>query len=419
MKASLSALVVSLALCGFETGGDELELRQAQWQPWSPRPELAPEFKQEELGDRVTLKVDADEKSDFGAWRAKLTGLPAGKVYEFRAAFKATRIENEHRSVIGRLEWFNAKGQPVRPPEYAANRNGEAVLITRAPDDATSLDLQLSLGFTEGAVTWEIPRLTVLSEFPARNVRVATVHHRPRGTKSAQESVEQFCRILESEKPAADIICLPEGISVVGTSQSYASVSESIPGPTTDRLGAVARKLNSYLVAGIYERAGKLVYNTAVLIGRDGKVQGTYRKTHLPREEWEAGITPGDDYPVFKTDFGTVGLLVCWDLQFPEPWRALGQKGAEMVLLPIWGGNETLAKARALENQIFLVSSSYDMRTFVVDPIGEIVAEGTSDRPLAVTELDLARVYYQPWLGNMKTRTWKERRPDISWLNSP
>ena len=127
---------------------------------------------------------------------------------------------------------------------------------------------------------------------------------------------------------------------------------ESIPGPTTERL-VLARQLHSYVVAGLYEKEGVVLYNTAVLLGRDGKLVGKYRKTHLPREEWEAGITPGNDYPVFDTDFGKVGLMICWDVQFPEPCRAMGAKGADLVLLPIWGGNETLAKARAIENHLF------------------------------------------------------------------
>src|SRR2546421_2126432 len=148
-------------------------------------------------------------------------------------------------------------------------------------------------------------------------------------------------------------------------------------------------------------------------MGRDGELVGTYRKTHLPREEVEGGITPGDSYPVFDTDFGKVGLMICWDVQFPEPARALAVKGAEVILLPIWGGNEILAKARAIENHAFLISSSYDMKTFIVAPDGEVLAEASQNKPVAVAGLHLDRKIIQPWLGDMKPRTWKERRPAI------
>jgi predicted amidohydrolase len=200
---------------------------------------------------------------------------------------------------------------------------------------------------------------------------------------------------------------------VVGTGRTYADVSEPIPGPTCEKLGAVARKLNTWIVAGIYEREGKIVYNTAVLIDRKGALAGKYRKTHLPREEWELGITPGNEYPVFDTEFGKVGLTICWDVQFPEPCRAMALKGAEIILLPIWGGSETLAKARAIENHIFLITSSFDMKSFIVDPTGAVMAEATREKPVAVATLNLDQKYFQPWLGDMKNRTWKERRPDI------
>jgi predicted amidohydrolase len=210
-----------------------------------------------------------------------------------------------------------------------------------------------------------------------------------------------------------DLVCLPEGITVIGTGKSYADVSEAAPGPTTERLGRLARKLNAYIVAGIYEREGRVVYNTAVLLDRQGRLAGKYRKTHLPREEWEAGITPGDAYPVFTTDFGRIGLIICYDLQFPEPSRAMAAQGAEILVLPIWGGFDTLARARALENSVYLISSTYDMRSYILDPTGAILAEATREQPLARAEIDLETQFFLPWNGNMKTRTWKEWRPDL------
>jgi predicted amidohydrolase len=156
-----------------------------------------------------------------------------------------------------------------------------------------------------------------------------------------------------------------------------------------------------------------VVFNTAILLDRAGRLAGTYRKTHLPREEWEAGLTPGNTYPVFDTDFGKVGLIVCWDVQFPEPSRAMALKGAELLLLPIWGGSDVLARARAIENHVFLVSSTYDMRSFVVDPTGAVIAEATRELPVAIAEIELDKQFLQPWLGDMKHRTWRERRADI------
>jgi predicted amidohydrolase len=165
-------------------------------------------------------------------------------------------------------------------------------------------------------------------------------------------------------------------------------------------------------VAGIYEREGPAIYNTAVLIDRAGNVAGKYRKVYLPREEVEAGLTPGNDYPVFRTDFGTVGIMICYDVFFADPARALALKGAEMILMPIWGGDETLAKARAIENRVFLVASGYDHPTYIMDPDGERLSVGP--RPgAAVATIDLNKRYMEKWLGEMKARRPKELRVDV------
>ncbi len=393
------------------------------WRSWAPRGEISPAFSIDSHGGRsggAALQLSTDNESQFGAWRRELAGINAGQLYRFSAWYRADGIRNERRSVIARLEWRNARGEQMRPPEYALDvaREGkwtQVKIVTAAPVNSTRLDIQLSLGFAAKAtLRWDDISLAEETVAPDRIVRAATIFHRPRDTKSSAESVEQFCAMVEKaalEKP--DVICLPEGITEVGTGKTYSEVAEPVPGPTTEQLGKLARQLHSYVVAGIYERAGSIVYNTAVLMDREGKLAGKYRKTHLPREEWEAGITAGDSYPVFDTDFGRVGLMVCWDVQFPEPCRAMGAKGAELVLLPIWGGSETLAKARAIENSLFLVTASYDMKTFIVDPAGEVLAEATREHPVVSAELHLDRAIFQPWLGNMKTRTWKERRPDI------
>lgn len=394
------------------------------WQPYAPRDEIAPRRTKEARAGRAggaALLIDAaGNPAAFGGWQQRVDGLAGGRTYRFTAWYRTAQVKFPRRSVIARLEWQDANGRAVRPPDYPIDRETTAGwtrmdYVTQVPDNVRALTVRLALGFTPGSVWWDDVALVEEPAPPARVVRALTVHHRPAKTGSPAESVEQFCQLVEAAATSRlDLVCLPEGISVVGTGRKYADVSEAVPGgPTTVRLGVLARKLQSHIVAGIYERAGPVVYNTAVLIGRRGELVGAYRKTHLPREEWEAGITPGDEYPVFDTDFGRVGLLVCWDVQFPEPARAMAARGAEILLLPIWGGSELLARARAIENSVFLISSSYDMRTFIVDPLGAVLAEADRGQPVAVAELTLDQQYRQKWLGDMKTRTWKERRPDL------
>ncbi len=176
----------------------------------------------------------------------------------------------------------------------------------------------------------------------------------------------------------------------------------------------MARRRHAYIIAGLYEREAPAVYNTAVLIDRDGRLAGKYRKVYIPREEIEAGLTPGNSFPVFRTDFGRIGMMICWDSQYADPARALALKGAEVILVPIWDGNATLIKARAIENQVFLVTSTYGDSSLVLDPNGETQAIATENGTVAVATIDLNRRYDDPWLGNMHERFMKELRLDVA-----
>ena len=156
----------------------------------------------------------------------------------------------------------------------------------------------------------------------------------------------------------ADLLVLGELVTVQGL-RGPAPEPETVPGPTTRRLGEMACRYKLYIVAGMPERDGHLIYNTAVLIAPDGSLAGKYRKMVVTSGEARKGITPGDDYPVFETRFGKVGMMICYDLFFPEVSRQLAMHGAEIIALPIYGGDDVLARVRALDNRVFLVTSTY------------------------------------------------------------
>ncbi len=88
-------------------------------------------------------------------------------------------------------------------------------------------------------------------------------------------------------------------------------------------------------------------------------------------------------------------------------------QGADLILMPIWGGDETLAKARAIENKVFLAASGYDHPTYVMDPDGQRLSEAKSQGSVAVSVIDLERRYLDPWLGEMRTRRLRELRVDV------
>ena len=349
-----------------------------------------------------------------------VAGITPGGWYRFSAHYQTESVTAENWQVVARLDWRNASGKRTGQPEYVAQarREGNWTRLTTqvaAPKDATSVVVQLYLSNAPtGTVWWDDLTLEKVADPGARTVRVSTVNLYPRGTSGSTESVTQFLETIEKSVPAGvDVILLPEGITVVGTSKTYAEIAETVPGPTTLRLAEVARKRKAYVVAGIYEREGTTLYNTAVMLDRNGNLAGKYRKVYLPREEVERGLTPGNSYPVFATDFGKVGLMICYDVFFSDPARALATQGAEMILMPIWGGDESLAKARAIENQVFLISSGYNHPTYIMDPAGERLSEARERGTAATATIDLNRSYADPWLGDMHTRRWREQRVDV------
>jgi predicted amidohydrolase len=420
MRRSLPFVVLGLVVLGL--GAAWAADAPDGWQRYAVRDEIAPRFWVEEARDQVAplpyglgLAGRGDDAVD-GRWLRTLP-VTAGKHYLFRAEYRARDVATPARSVLARVLWFDAEGKQVGEAEYPLTsprptEDGWAVVTGtyQAPAPAAAARLELHLRWAaHGQVVWRGAGLEETDAPAPRKVRLAAVNHRPRSSKSSRENLEQFAGlIVEAGRQKADLVCLPEGITVAGTGQSYADVAEHVPGPSTEFLGKYARAHRLHVVAGLYERDGRAIYNTAVLLGRDGQLVGKYRKVCLPREEIDGGLTPGKDYPVFGTDFGRVGLMICWDVHFPEVARELAAGGAEVLLLPIWGGNETLARARALENQVYLVASGYDFPTVIYDRAGKALATASKDPEVIVTEVDLNERTLWPWLGDWRARIGRE-----------
>jgi predicted amidohydrolase len=400
------------------------------WKTWAQREEISPRFwvdREVSLEGGSSLAISGDRNpAAHGRWEKTVPGIEGESWYRLTANFKAEGVPYERQHVVVRLDWLDVGGNRAGQPDYLTKntKHGEWRQTTgtfQSPKQARAVKIELHLAWSpNGTVWWDDISLEKVSKPKGRPVTLAAVFHRPQGSKSPQESVRQFCQMLEraaEEKP--DIVCLPEAINMIGTGLSYVEAAEPVPGPSTKALGIVAKRHRFYVVAGLLERDGDSVCNTAVLLNRDGQLVGKYRKAYLPREEVEGGVTPGDGYPVFETDFGIVGMMICYDLQYVDPARALAAQGADVILLPIWGGNVTLAKARAIENQVHLVTSGYDMPTFIIDTQGEILVQASREKSIVSTAVDLDERIRLPWLGDMKARFWKEWRADVKTPHWP
>ncbi len=196
---------------------------------------------------------------------------------------------------------------------------------------------------------------------------------------SPSEVVASAVRKMESLSSfEPDIICLPEAFHVAGLTgrqPAVADAAETPPGPLTQPFIEFARRHRCYVICPIYTREGERCYNAAVLIDRQGQIAGEYRKIHPTEGEIEDGLLPGPpDPPVFETDFGRIGIQICFDIQWPEGWRQLGEKGAEVVFWPSAFAGGRMLNAMAWMNRYCAVSSTRKDKVVICDITGEEIA---------------------------------------------
>jgi predicted amidohydrolase len=438
--------LLSFACIGFLVGTNEAHGDSAalppDWETASPRAEIAPKFSFEPTGGPTkdaAWVLACDDRDGLHGWFQKSFSVEGGKHYHFHAVRKLDNVAVPRRSAVARVVWQDDHGKPVladspidgdrgsipraepeHPTDGKPTANGWTPVTGtyRAPSKATRASVELHLLWAPRAsARWAEVSLKEVPAPPARKVRLATVHFRPEGGKTPMDNCRMYEPfIADAAKQKADLVVLGETITYVGLGKKPDEVAEAIPGPSTEYFGELAKKHSLHIVVGLYERDRHLVYNVGVLIGPDGKLIGKYRKGCLPRDEIAAGVAAGTEYPVFETRFGKVGMMVCYDGFFPEVARELSNAGAEVIAWPVWGCNPLLAAARACENHIHLVSSTFTdagsewTRSAVYGHDGKPIVKAEKWGTVVVAEVDLSRRHF--WrnnLGDFKSEMYRHR----------
>ncbi|MEM9367636.1 MAG: sulfatase-like hydrolase/transferase [Planctomycetota bacterium] len=402
------------------------------WRSEAPREEIRPRFHQTDADELV---ITADEREGLMGWWCKDFGVTPGQAYRFQADCRVDSTSNAVRQVVARVVWLNelgrnatrSPGDRVRTrregvakaePEFPTQRRLADGMLRfadeyLAPPDAliARVELHLRWATPHSHVCWSNIELCPISDVAKRTVKLAAVHYRPETGITNREKCAQFEPLIEAAgKEAVDLLVLPETLTYYRSGRDMVDCAEPIPGPSTNYFSQLAKKHHLHLVVGLLERGKHLVYNVAVLIGPGGELIGKYRKVSLPRGEIEAGLSPGHELPVFETSLGRVGMMICYDGFFPEVAKGLTEKGAEVIAWPVWGCNPLLAQARACENHVYLISSTYTssrdnwLLSAVYGHDGQVIANADKFGTLAIAEVDLDRRLHWQSLGDFKAQ---------------
>ncbi len=244
-------------------------------------------------------------------------------------------------------------------------------------------------------------------------MRLALLQLRDYGS-AAENLARTSQKIVEAAAAGAQIACTQELFTTpyfcTRQDPDFFDLAETIPGPTTDALGKVAKQHGIVIVASLFENRGNEVYhNTAVVIDADGSLLGRYRKNHIPQDpafEEKFYFTPGDlGYRAWKTKAGRIGVLICWDQWYPEAARLTAMRGADVLFYPTaigwlpeekakmgaaqYGAWETVQRGHAVANGCYVAAvnrvgtegdTEFWGQSFVADPYGRLIAQGSVRR---------------------------------------
>lgn len=236
-----------------------------------------------------------------------------------------------------------------------------------------------------------------------REVWVASLTQHQIGGETFRDAIAAAIKQMEKVLPLSpDIYCLPEVFHVVGVKEGLPSLdktAENGSGNIIAPFQEFAKKHQCYIICPIYTVDQEKYYIAAIVIDRKGEKVGEYRKIRLTMDEMEIGLTPGPlDPPVFRLDFGVVGIQICYDIEWPDGWQRLKEKGAEIVFWPSAFAAGKKINTKAWENQYCVVASTRKDTTKICDITGEELAVSGIWNPWGVcAPVNLEKAFLHSW----------------------
>ena len=383
--------------------------------------------------DRVCL---SGTPLSYGAYECKVPLTPGWVKLDVPCQTEGLAAPENFVTVI--LSLHQADGSPLRR-QYTDVKPGAAKgslnfsRLFEVPENVAYGVVSLALRCPgRGNAVFTAPELSVAKPPAQRLARVVVTHFGWR-IEDVNSRVKSMFGEIGACSP--DLVCFGEALFTRGlwnkdNCAGIRTVAEKIGGPVTSMMADLAAKNNTYVAVNFSEVDGGDIFNSTALLDRSGSHVGTYRKVHLPLDEYECGGAPGSEYPVFETDFGKVGLTICWDAAFPEPARCLKLGGAELMVSASIGDFWETDMARARDNGLWFAIAGGNRQwggpyppSRIYDPEGRILCscggynDGIYDS-YTFSDIDFNRRYYQVWLsvgpceGEGPNLYPIERRPD-------
>lgn len=218
-----------------------------------------------------------------------------------------------------------------------------------------------------------------------RKVRISAISFSGRGSTDKNRA-SLLSLIDRAVLSVPDLVVLPEVCVSLGMSNGV-DAAEPVPGPTTNAMAEKAREHDIYIICPIFQRKpDDTIFNSSIIIGKDGEVVGEYHKKHPTIGEIESGVRPGTDTPAFNLSFGKIGMCICYDLNFRDVVEGLVGNGAEIIFFSsMYEGGRQL-QGWALDFSVYLVSSHSGGYSTFVDVTGEIINRSDPGYDAIITE---------------------------------
>jgi predicted amidohydrolase len=234
-----------------------------------------------------------------------------------------------------------------------------------------------------------------------RDIWIASLTLEGLEAKTSEALTNKVLRRMEETlacKP--DIICLPETFPYEGVSEipPLSDRAEKVPGPITGKFVAFAEKHHCYIICPMHTKNDGRIYNSAVVIDRKGGIVGEYHKIHPTVDEIESGVCPGAiQPPTFETDFGTIGIQICFDVNWHEAWRSLRDSGAEIIFWPSAFPGGRMLNALAWINKTYVVTSTRPDPARIIDITGDDVAVSGRFEHWVCAPVNLEKAFIHIW----------------------